>query len=176
MTIFGLNLSNNIFGLLILGGIVAAFLLVYMLFRILNEQESIFKEIRNGTKNLIESGEKLHNMYSLAESLIEKINDVRFSDSSQSISEVDFIAQDLLTKNFNKFENIASEIKKLIQTMNMSSADELPRWLNDNGSMVNKLIAEQKMLAPDIVKLQKSLDQILLSLKRNLSYENIDLK
>lgn len=166
MTIFGLNLSNYLIGALILLGVFAALLLVYMLFRVLNEQDKIFKEIRSGTKNLMNAGEKLNNMFSLAESLIEKIKEVRPSNFSQPTYEIDLLSQDLVTRNIKKMENIASEIKNLIQTLNSTPPDKLPRWVNDNAQAVSQLLAEQKILAPDINKLQKSLDQIVIDLKR----------
>jgi hypothetical protein len=62
MTIFGLYISNYFIGALILFGILAVLLILYMLFSVLNEQDKIFKEIRSGTKNLMDAGDRLNNM------------------------------------------------------------------------------------------------------------------
>jgi chromosome segregation ATPase len=64
-------------------------------------------------------------------------------------------------------ENLASEIINLTEILNSTPTDKLPGWVNDNAQVVSQLLSEQKILAPEINKLQKSLDQIILDLKRN---------
>jgi chromosome segregation ATPase len=167
MTIFGLYISNYFIGALVLFGILAVLLILYMLFSVLNEQDKIFKEIRSGTKNLMDAGDRLKSMYSLAESLIEKIKEARTSIPSQSTYEIDLLSEDLVTKNIKKMENLASEIINLTEILNSTPTDKLPGWVNDNSQVVSQLLSEQKILAPEINKLQKSLDQIILDLKRN---------
>jgi len=172
MTIFGLNIFNYLIGALILFGILAAIIIVYMLYNVLNEQDKIFKEVRSGTKNLMDAGEKLINMYSLAESLIEKIKEARTYSPSESTYEIDLLSQDLVTKNIKKMENLASEIINLTQVLNSTPTDKLPGWVNDNAQAVSQLLSEQKILAPEFNKLQKSLDQIILDLKRTAYLTN----
>jgi chromosome segregation ATPase len=167
MTIFGLYISNYFIGALILFGILAVLLILYMLFSVLNEQDKIFKEIRSGTKNLMDAGDRLNNMYSLAESLIEKIKEARTSIPSQSTYEIDLLSEDLVTRNIKKMENLASEIINLTEILNSTPTDKLPGWVNENAQVVSQLLSEQKIIAPEINKLQKSIDQIILDLKRN---------
>lgn len=155
--------------------ISAAIFLFLMLLRILNEQENIFKEIRKGTRDLMDTGEKLHSMYSLAENLIEKIKQARPPISSQPFSEVDLISQDLVTKNIKKIEGIASEIRVLISKLSSIPASDAPSRPNDSSLAISQLIADQKSLNPEIPKLQKGLDQILADLKRTnlLAFNNV---
>ena len=175
MNIFGHNLSNYVIEGLILLVVGALISLVYMLFRILNEQENIFKEIRNSIKNLTDAGEQLNSMYSLSERLLERIKDARTSIPFQSPNEVDLISNDMMTKNIRKIESIASEMKALIDTMKSQSPDDLKRWLNNTSQGISQLLADQKNLGSDIFKLQKILDQNDFEggLKRT-SYANLD--
>ena len=99
--------------------------------------------------------------------MIEKIKEARTSIPSQSTFEIDLLSEDLVTKNIKKMENLASEIINLTEILNSTPTDKLPGWVNDNAQVVSQLLSEQKILAPEINKLQKSLDQIILDLKPN---------
>lgn len=69
MKFLELILENLLANALVIVNLGAELFLVYMLLRILSDQDKTYKEIRNGTNDLIEAGKKLHSMFSIAERL-----------------------------------------------------------------------------------------------------------
>lgn len=75
--------------------------LVYMLLRILSDQDKTYKEIRSGTNDLIEAGKKLNRMFSIAERLAERnLNEkVTISKTDESNSPFEQQLEASLKKN-----------------------------------------------------------------------------
>lgn len=165
---FGFSSDTVIIGASIFFSFSAVIFLVTMLFRILSAQDKIYQEIRNGTGDLVQAGNRLHSMYSLAENLITQIKTSASAASipDQAIEAVADISEELLSEKLRKFEGIASDMRGLMNSMLTAAPDKLTPWRESNSQSINKLLAEQHELVPDIAKLQRCLDKMAIDLKR----------
>lgn len=164
---FGLSTENIVVGTFVFFNLSTICFLVYMLLRILKEQENTHHELSLGTHDLIEAGHKLHSMYALAESLANNNSsgprNYLSEGLEQSLSE---LSDSVITESLNKLERTTSEMKTLVQDLLSTPTEHLPAWKETHNNKIEMLLATNESLAPEITKLQTTLDQTVKEVKR----------
>lgn len=138
--------------------------LVYMLLRILSDQDKTYKEIRSGTNDLIEAGKKLNRMFSIAERLAERNLNEKVTISKTDESNSPFEQQ--LEASLKKIEQLISQAFAVVENVAELPPSDIPRWRDSNMQSMQKIMADQQLLRPEIAKIQDILYRLSKEIRR----------
>lgn len=164
MKFLELILDNLLANALVIVNLGAELFLVYMLLRILSDQDKTYKEIRNGTKDLIDAGKKLHSMFSIAERLAERKLNESTPYAKPVENNINRQLEQQITEGLEKLERLMNETFALTHNM-MTAPSAAPRGQDASMQSLQKLINDQQLLKPELTKIQES----LYRLSKNLS-------
>lgn len=166
MKLLDFIIENIIANSLALINLASEIFLIYMLFRILSDQDKTYQEIRSGTADLIAAGKKLHSMFSMAEKLAQQKNNDHKPAPTSSEDNYNAFFEEQVKESLRKLEALMMEVFSLTDNMMEEPSSELPRWRDSNQQSIQKIIADQQLLKPEISKIQDSIYWLSKELKR----------
>lgn len=164
MKYLDLLINSLIDNLPIVINLTSQIFLVYMLLRILSDQDKTYKEIRKGTSDLIEAGKKLNRMFSIAERLAERNLNEKVARSKPDESSSPFEQQ--LEASLKKIEELVSQAFAVVENVAELPPSEIPRWRDSNIQSMQKIMADQQLLRPEIAKIQDLLYRLSKEIRR----------
>lgn len=173
---FGLSFEKMLSLALLCIGIGGVVYLVYMLISILNQQEKIFEEIKKGQSDLIGAGQRLNNMFGIAEEFMQMAK--KPPAPPKQVAKEDKNNND---DSVQKFENIMAEMRGLVNTIKGNLEEELSKQLQRIPDVSAEKLSKmsQPELSVELNHMNKAIDRVLQDIKRHnhiLSEDNETIK
>lgn len=167
---FGLSFEKMLSLVLLCIGIGGVVYLVYMLISILNQQEKIFEEIKKGQSDLIGAGQRLNNMFGIAEEFMQMAK--KPPTPPKAVAKEEKNNDD----SVQKFESIMAEMRGLVNTIKGNLEEELSKQLQRIPDISAEKLSKmsQPELSSELNHMSKAIDRVLQDIKRHNHILNED--